>query len=590
MRLKAFYDESHMKTQSWNAVRRFFAPTETRTLISLAIIVGASAGMAAYVFISLIHAVEWLYRAPANWGSPFLAKLFIVIFPGLGGLVAGWLVNRFAPSAKGTGTSEVVYVLRRKGGDMPARVTGIKALASAFSIGTGGSTGPEGPVIQIGAGVGSIISRWSKLPLDYTRTLVAAGAAAGVAAVFNAPIAGVMFALEVLGLEFASQAFSMVVLATVTADITSHWLLGRQSFFTVPKYTFNRVEELGFYLVLGVLAAFLSKMFMDTYLKIEDSFEREKRIPPMAKPLVGGLLVGALGLMLPAVLGSGHDIIDQLVNPSKGSAIWPWYLLILLIAGKIIATSLTLGSGGSGGILVPSLLMGALLGEGVGRTASHLLANTAQPGAYAIVGMGAVFAGVTHAGFTSILLLFEVTNNYDVILPVMFSVGICLVVSKKLDPYSLDSRKLLRKGVRHYEKAHLSALDSFTVGDAMSKQVESIPQSLSLAKLTRFIERSPHTGFPVVDDEGKLVGVVTYNELHQTFNAGELPEAGIIARDVMRTQFPTAVPEEPLSEAVQRMESTRADRVIVVSPSDEKTVIGIITKGDILAIYSQLLK
>jgi CIC family chloride channel protein len=575
---------------SWSRLLSLFRLSENKILMLLALIVGLVTGLSAWLFIRAIELIQ--FWPPAAGKSLFLGwpmnRFLIVAIPAMGGLLCGLVIQYGSATAKGTGTADIMYALRRKGGHLSARHTFFKIIASLFTVCSGGAAGPEGPVVSIGSGVGSLLGEWRDLKPENRKNLVVAGAAAGFAAVFNAPIAGVLFAIEVLLKEFASQAFALVILSTVTASVTTHLLLGNRVFVEVPaSFTFSHIWELGFYAVLAVLAAIVSKAFVQLYFFVEHHLEEWKRMPQAIKTMIGGALLGLLALYIPQVMGNGHVEIPNLIQ-SEMIAPWAWTLLVLLLAGKMLACSLTLGSGGSGGIFIPYLLMGALLGGMVGRGV-HLGYPAAAPvGAYMLVGMGAVFAGITYAPFTAIILLFELTQDYNIILPLMFTVGITLLVAKALDPESMDSRKLLKKGVRTHETSELRTLEKYHAEELMTRKVLTIAASMTLAQVTDFISRHTHTGYPVVSAEGCLVGLITYTELHQAAKKEAASTHAVLAQDIMRTRVPTVYPDESLTEAIRRMQKEGADRVVVLERSSE-TIVGLLTKSDMIGIYRTLL-
>lgn len=572
---------------AWSRLRSFATSFDHARSLILSFIVGGSTGIAAWAFIKLIEIVRFWPPQPGHSHFLFwtLNRVWIVLIPALGGLLCGLVVQYLSPSAKGTGTVDLLYSLRRQGGLVNAKQTILKTLASLFTVCSGGAAGPEGPVVFIGAGIGSNLGRWQ--PADQMNLMVA-GAASGFAAVFNAPIAGVIFAIEVLMKEFAAQAFTMILISTVTAAVTTRLLLGNHVFVEVPvSYSFNHPWELFFYGILAILAAIVSKLFVHAYFFIDHSFEEWKTAPQAVKTMMGGALLGGMALVVPAVMGNGHIEIPNIIG-SEQMMPWVWTAMLLLLVGKMLACPLTVGSGGSGGIFIPFLLMGALLGGMVGRLVHLGYPQAAPAGAYMLVGMGAVFSGITMAPFTGIILLVELTQDYNIILPLMFTIGITMMVARVLDPESIDTRKLLRRGVRTHDTIELRALEKYRVGDLMTRAVVTIPQSMTLTKMTEFIAKHPHTGYPVVDASGHLAGLITYAELHQTFNAEELPRNGILAGDIMRVDVPTVHAEDSLTEAVRRMHAAGSDRVMVVH-SPEATIQGILTKGDILNIYRNLL-
>jgi len=572
-----------------NYFLRFWTPTESKRLTVLSVVVGAAAGLAAFIFIKLNDVVQLWVVWLSHWRGSLLDKVLIITAPGLGGLAAGWLVDRYASGQRGIGTAEIIYALRRRNGYVPSRVTTAKTLASALTIGTGGSTGPEGPAVQIGAGLGSFIGRWRRLPPEYLKTLVAAGAAGGIAAVFNAPIAGVMYALEVLLQQMASQAFAVVVLSTVTASIVSYSLLGHRIFLEAPIFYTAHPAEWAAYLVLGVLIAFAARLFTELFLWTERGFRRLSRWPLSVRAMCGGLLVGIIGLYRPEVLGAGHDLVVKILQNGSEISLTVGLLLILLVA-KMAATSFSLASGGSGGLFVPVLSMGAMIGLLVGKGVHWVLPQAAPPWAYALLGMGAMFAGFTYAPITSIMLLFEITNDYPIILPLMTVVGVTTLVSRALDADSLDSHELGQKGLRLHDDAELSVLENVTAAEVMSSPVEMIPETATLQEIARWMARTRHTGVPVSDGSGHVVGLITYSELHHAYDeTNESPESAV-AKGIMRTAFPTITPGSSVTEALRRMQAENVDRILVVAPQDPRSVQGIITKSDILKVYRNALK
>jgi CIC family chloride channel protein len=568
---------------------RLKTPGKSKYLTVLALVVGAVAGVAAFIFVRLTELVHLYVNHLAQWHTSLLSRVVLILAPAAGGWVAGWLIQKYALAYRGTGTAQVIYSIRRRTGHIPTIVTIAKTLASALTIGTGGSAGPEGPAVQIGAGIGSTIGRWRRLPPDYLRTLVAAGAAAGIAAVFNAPIAGVMYALEVLLRQIASQSFVVVVLSTVTASIVSYALIGHRIFLKAPAFYTGHPAEWIAYLVLGVLAAFAARFFTAIYLSVEKRFSELSNWSIAARAMLGGLLVGILGFAWPDILGSGRGIV--LTTLQAGPSVqFGVFLCLLLLIGKMLATSFSLGSGGSGGLFVPTLSMGALLGALVGKGVHLALPQAAPIWAYALLGMGAMFAGFTYAPFTSVLLLFEMTNDYPIVLPLMAIVGVTMIVSRTLDRNSLDAHELGRKGLRLHEDVELAALEHVTAQEVMASPVESIPEGMLLKDVAQWMAQKSHSGAPVNNESGEIVGFITLNELHEAYSETDELSEICVAKDVMRMDFPIMHPAESLTEAVRRMQKENIDRILVVDPAQTDRALGIITKSDVLKIYHRLLK
>ncbi|MCW9097733.1 MAG: chloride channel protein, partial [Ignavibacteriaceae bacterium] len=410
--------------------------TEHTFMIIVAIIIGMLAGFSAIGIRFLIKEISLLSFQGAG---TFLENVlntswyWILIIPAVGGLIVGPIIYYLAPEAKGHGVPEVMQAILLKGGNIRPRVAFIKAIASSISIGTGGSVGREGPIIQIGSSIGSMIGQFLRVPSKRLKTLVGCGAAAGIAAAFNAPIAGALFAVEIILMDFAIAQFSPIVIASVMATVVSHTFEGKFAAFMVPKYQLVSPQEIGFYFVLGALAGVVSYFFIKLLYWCEDLFDNKMKLPEYVNPAIGGVIVGIVALGFPQVMGVGYDTINMALY---GKMVW--YIAVVLIFAKILATSVTLGSGGSGGIFAPSLFMGAMLGYFFGYAVHSLFPNvTASPGAYALVAMGGLVAGTTRAPITAIIIVFELTNDYSIILPLMVTCIISLILSSRLTRESI---------------------------------------------------------------------------------------------------------------------------------------------------------
>ncbi len=567
-------------------LRRLFSPSQNKTLVLISLAIGFSTGMMVFLFEIMIRLVQSLFLNgdPLHWTEvSWKSRIWLFIAPAVGGLLVGPLTHFLAPEAKGDGVPQVMYAVNRQGGKIRARVGFLKAIASALTLGSGGSAGREGPIVQIGASIGSTIGRFRRLPENYIKTMAAAGAGAGIAAAFNAPLAGVFFALEVILVEFTSQAFSMVVLSSVIASFVSRGLSGNESYFFVPSHDLHEGIELILYAVLGVLAAVTAQIFIWFLQKYEDAFE-ELKMTPWLKPALGGLLVGIIAFWFPQVMGSSHGVVELALENKL--AVW---LAGVLILAKMAATSFSLGSGGSGGVFMPSLAIGAMLGGWFGGVMGSMFPNIASPGAYALVGMGAVFAAMTHAPMTAILILFEMTYDYGIILPVMTGVVIAVMASSALRPENVYTLPLIKKGITLKPKIDHATLARVLVREAMTEGVETIKETLSLEALLHIIEKDTHTGFPVVNRFGDIVGLLTYAELHQALENHDTEFRLLVnVRDIMRTHPPKVTPDDSLQKAMELMHQHQVDRIPVVDPDDPKRLLGIVTKGDVASTFYSL--
>lgn len=563
--------------------------SEQRELAVLSVAVGLSSGVSAFLFKRLLDAVHHFCCSSDLTARFLLFHWFWALLPAVGGLLAGLLIFRYAPEAKGHGVAEVVFSLKQRGGRIRPRVALVKTVASALTIGTGGSAGPEGPVIQIGAAIGSSVGQWLGLPPSYLRTLVAAGAAGGVAAVFNAPIAAVIFSMEVLLREFTAQAFSMVVLSSVIASVTSHLLLGEGIFLPTPPFGIEHPGELGLYFLLGALAAEMARGFVKSMTFMEEQFARWNRVTEPFKPMVGGFFVGMLGLSIPMILGAGYSETTSMILTGSAPVRFSLLFLLLLMIGKIVATSLTLGSGGSGGILMPLLFVGATMGNLFGQVANFLLPGISPPGAYSLVGMGLMFACVVQAPFTAIVLMFEITRDYQIVIPLMFSVTIAVLIYRQRGSVGLEEYALLKRGVRLEEMGHPDPLTKVTADEVMVREVESVSPHMTLEEFIGFILQSPHSGFPVVDGDGTLLGLITYAEAHRALSDGTASKETSIDQ-MMRRNIAVAYPQEYLAGVVKRMQEFQVDRIPVVGKENPRRMIGLLTKSNVLAAYQMALK
>jgi len=412
-------------------------------VIVLSIVVGILTGLGSVGFIALLKGVTRLAQdGIGGWLSVFGPARWVLL-PALGGLLVGPIIERYAREAKGHGVPEVMTALAVRGGRIRKRVAAVKVLASSLTIGFGGVAGREGPMVQIGSGIGSAVGQMARLGSERIRLLVACGAAGGIAATFNAPIAGAMFSMEVL-MGRVHTDFLLVLLTSLSSCIVARSFLGNYPAFVVPAYDLRSPAELVLYFAMGALIGVAALAYVRALYKSEDVFGGWQ-FPEMLKPAVGGLMVGLVLRFFPDVWGTGFGAIE--------SALWVRYGLLTLVGlffAELVANCATLGSGGSGGVFAPGLYMGAMLGGAFG-TAAHALfpAWTAGPGAYAMVGMAAFFAAAAKAPMTAILILFEMTNDYRIMLPLMASTAGSLVVSHRLLPQSIYTLKLFRKGIEY---------------------------------------------------------------------------------------------------------------------------------------------
>lgn len=564
---------------------RRLARTQHFRLLLLAAVVGVVAGLGATAVQELISLIQWVFWGSRGdilrsaQGAPFWR---ILLMPAAGGLLVGPLVWFLARDASGHGVPEVVQALLMRGGRIRGRVALVKGVASSLTLGSGGSAGREGPMIQIGASLGSVIGQWIRLGEEGIRTLVAAGAAGGLAAAFNAPIAGSLFALEVVLGDFAIASFSPVVMAGVAATVVSRAAYGPAQVFEIPQYALESAAEFLPYAVLGLLAGFAAVAFTVFLYGQERTWERLS-LPPWFKPAVGGLVVGAIGLFFPEILGTGHLAMDRMLEGDVAMG-----LLLALIVLKLVTTSLTLGSGGSGGVFVPSLFVGAALGGAVG-TAVELWAPFAHggPGAYALVGMGAVVAATSHAPLTGIVIMFELTGDYEIILPVMATCILSTVVASSLKEESIYTQKLKWKGISLKQGREESILRQMQVEAVLRRDYRFFPEESPLPAILAEALGSPQVTFPIVGAEGELIGVIRVQDLHRALDDRGPLEAVVVAAD-LATPVRSVHRDTNLEEVLEILTETGADLLPVVE--DGGNVVGVVLAADVMERYSHELR
>ena len=563
----------------------YLRTSETAFLFLFSITVGICAGFGAIFFRWLINSFQYLFFTEGKNVFSFMGSYYVVLIPALGGLIVGPLIYFFAREAKGHGVPEVMLAVATLGGRIRPRVALIKTLASSICIGSGGSVGREGPIVQIGSTLGSSLGQLFKLSEERIKILVACGAAGGIAATFNAPLAGIFFALEVILREYGLKFFSSVVLSSVTATVISRFFLGDLPAFKVPPYQLLSVWEIPLYFVFGFIAAFTALFYIKSVYKFEDFFNSLK-FREYLKPVAGGFMLGLIGLFFPQIFGVGYASIEQALHGQLALQ-----LVLILVVLKILATSITLGSGGSGGVFAPALFIGAMLGESYGKITQILMPEFAIPsGACALVGMGAVFAGASHAPISSILIMFEMTGNYKIIIPLMITCIISTVVVKHFSRESIYTMKLMRRGIDIQKIKRLDLMESIQVSEAMAQDVITFDEDISVGEAEDMIVADKsyrHRGFPVLSLEGNLVGMVTRKDIYESLRRGGEDTR---IEEIMTRDMTVCFPHEDLKTVLQKMGQKDIGRIPVVADAAPHRLIGLITRENIIAAYHDALK
>jgi CIC family chloride channel protein len=555
-------------------------------LIPLSLVVGGGAGAGAVLFRYLILWVTELATGHADYSDagrvgssqfPHLGMYFLLLVPAIGGLLYGPLIDRFAKEARGHGVPEVMYAVSARGGRISPKVAVVKSIASAICIGTGGSVGREGPIVQIGSALGSTLGQQLHVPPARMRLLVACGAAGGISATFNAPIAAVFFALELILGDFASESFGMVVLSSVTSDVIGRAAFGNVSFLNLPHFHQVAGIEYLFYAVLGLLAAAVGVIFIRVLYGFEDLFDKYWPGPMWLRPATGGVLLGGLLVALPEMYGVGYPILEKGIGGGYSGG----FLLLLLVC-KLVAVSLTIAIGGSGGVFAPSLFIGAMFGSAYGAGLHDLFPSVAGPaGAYGLIGMGAVFAAASRAPITAVLIIFELTGDYTIVLPLMVAIVLSTIVSRALSKESIYTLKLSRRGIDLTHRPR-GALEGVTVADAMEPVPEPVHEGATLAELIERFAEDALDVLPVVDDTGAFRGVVTAAEVEE---AADNELGDLLAGELTRSN-PTLRTDQPLHDALSTVLASDQHGVPVVAAGDGR-IIGWLTHRDVLKAYSE---
>jgi len=551
----------------------------------LAILIGVLAGYGAVLFKYILKFMQWVFYQNTGdilFFSESIPLWMKIVMPAIGGLVVGLVVSNFASEAKGHGVPEVIQAIALRGGRIRKRVAAAKIFASAVTIGSGGSVGREGPMVQIGSSIGSSVGQLFKIPGVHMKTMVGCGAAAGIAATFNAPIAGVLFALEIIIGDFGVMQFSPVVLSSVTATAISRYYFGDFPHFSIPEYSIVSHWEYLFYPILGVVTGFVALTFTKVLYMFEDGFDAIP-IPEWIKPAIGGALLGCVFAIFPEVFGVGYGAMN--LSLTNNMELWALFILIWV---KILASSITLGSGGSGGIFAPSLFMGCMTGGAFGFVLHSMFpGHTAMPGAYALVAMGGVVAGTTYAPITAILIIFEMTSDYSIILPLMLTCITATVMNSTIRRASIYTTKLLRRGIDIEAGRERHLLEHMLVKDVMTRDVVAIPETMPLEQIiwTFKTENAPY--LHVVDD-GRLTGIISFRDIRTLLHEEGLLDL-VIAHDIATRDLAMVTTDDTLQDALDRLTNRGVSQLPVLTSGGENKLVGTLTESAINSAYNSAI-
>lgn len=563
-------------------------PSENQRVFALALVAGALCGLAAVLFHLSIIATETRVIDSAMHAHGHTWIWWTILTPTLGGLLSGLLLKYIVPGARGSGIPQVKVAYAIRGGRVPFIDAIGKFVIGVLQIGTGSSLGREGPTVQICAGVSSALGRGAALSRDNLRRLLPVGAAAGIAAAFNAPIAAVTFTIEEVVGDLDQAVLAWIVVAAAIAAAIERSVLGEHPVFTITKhYGLEHISSLLTYAVMGLAAAIVSLAFTESLLWLRKRFELLKVLPDWSKPAVGGLVTGCLAaaaiywLGTNGVTGGGYGTLTEALSGNLALK-----ALLVLCVFKLVATVFCYGSGGAGGIFAPALFIGGMVGGAFGYLDKALFHHAGNElGAFALVGMGAVFAGIVRAPITSVLIIFEMTGSYDLILPLMIANMTAYALARHSRPVPIYEALLLQDNIhlphRHSRVSH--ALEQLLVSSAMTKDPVTLPSGATVSAALKTITGLSHSSYPVLDD-GKFLGIVTQARLRRTSAEGGNEKT---VKSILHS-CPHVFSDYPLVRAVVRMQQSDSRQLAVLDNKNNKKFVGLLTMSDIVRAQAEV--
>lgn len=556
------------------------------TLFSLyAVLIGIVVGLATVIFHFSIDLLNELFFGKTNRGFYFLGAAVVIIIPAIGMLIQSIMISMAPDISKKKGVIEVIKAVASRGGFIPFRTTIFNFIASVISIGSGGTVGPEAPAAQIGGGVASKIATFLHLSDQRRRTFTAAGTGAAIAAIFNAPLSGVFFAFEVVLLnDFQTTTFSALILASVAGSAISRIYIGNESLFSFPTPNIGEYQYFYLFILLGVLCGFIAVMFLKYDEFLSGLFKKKilKVLPQWAIMIIVGLMVGVSGYFFRDIFGIGYKGINNVLNN-----LFTWQIVLILLALKFILVPLILNSGGFGGIFAPALFMGATIGYLFSFAVTTFTGIPTNPTAYILVGMGATLGGINSIPITSILLVYEMTKEYSIILPLMLSVIISTTLVQIIYKGSYYLKLLEKQGFRISEGKETSILRAIPVESIMHNDPILINQNAPLNEIVPLIIDSPHRIIFTIDDSGRLIGAISNSQIRPLITEYESLQKSIVARDIADTRLIKVFRHNDLDYVIKLFTKTDTEELPVVNENDETKIIGVISKHDVLDIYNK---
>ena len=571
-----------LKLRIW--VAGFAEKNELQVTLLWAGVVGFLAGASSVAFRKLTEGMSWLYSGHLGTvvdvfkGLPTWERLIV---PACGGLCAGLTLLFGARLQRSKSSTDYMEAIVVGNGQVSARSSFVKCASAAFTISSGGSIGSEGPLVQLAAVLASLFGRWMDMPTARLRLLVACGAAGGIASAYKAPIGGALFVAEIVLGTLAMESFGPLVFSSVIATLTVKQLLGNDPLYeiTIPTIHLNSNWEIIPHLLLGIVAGVLAPWFLRG-LKASERLFAWTGLPQWARLALGGLIVGAIAIRHPEICGNGYSTVDTVLH-LHGGTLWKWILKLMLL--KLVATAATFGSGAVGGVFTPTLFAGAGLGYLFGELVQLVWPGTPPVlSVFSLVGMGAFLSGTTHAPIMAIIILFEMTLDYDIILPLMLACVVAHYTSTAIESSSIYSESLKRKGAA-FVRQQLAAL---RVADLMRKDPMAVPEVSRFAEIAENFLTNRFNYLYVVGEGRKFMGAISLHDIKNYLNDPELASL-VIARDIVREGFPTLAPEESLTEALGVFSHHDGERLPVTSNFEDRTLVGSISKTDVLLALAE---
>ncbi len=567
-------------------LKTFFLPGENTRMVIIASFIGIIAGLANICFRTVLEFVNQSIFVP---GYAIVSQggwkiILLPLIPISGMLLLVPLALLFPGEIYGYGFTKFLRKVNIRGGYMKFRKNILKIISCSLTIGTGNSAGVEGPIAQVGGALGSAVGKTFKVSGSRTKVYTAAGCAGGVAAMFNAPIAGVFFAAEIVLLgTYEIASFSVLVISSAIATVVSRSYYGENPAFPIPEFHLvNPLAEIPLYMILGVIMGLIAVLHIFVFYEVRDRFGALK-INQHLKPVLGAFIIGITAIFFPQIMGDGYHYIKEVL--AGHGIMWVMAILVFL---KIFATAVTLGSGGSGGVFAPALFIGAVIGGAYGSIVHNLFpAATASSGAYAAVGLGAFLAASTHAPITAIFLLFEMTGDHLIIIPIMLTSIIGTAVASKLNPDSIDTVDLTREGIDIHEGREIAIMKSIRVGKVITEEVDFISESANVNQLLEIFQQAKDSFyFPVIDDSGHMVGIISLQDVKGILHDKEQRLSSTVG-DICTRNVLTLTPDDNIYTAMTYFDVRGIDEIPVVESPDDQWVVGMLKRRDVIDAYNR---